>query len=571
MLQGPKLKTLISLVESSSKEELIWINGYLSALVGNTETLPSSPPSSSASSHSSTATRKITLAFGTETGNSKRLATQLAAVGKKRGIQVKLTGLDQYKLTDLPKEEFFFVVISTQGEGEPPAPAKKFYDHLIQNNLHLPNLQFSVLALGDSSYPQFCKTGEDVDSRLAAFGSKRIVDLQKCDTDYEADAHQWFEKVLTAVDRLAAPPAVTAAAATKKSTGKKYYKGSVITNINLNDRGSAKETYHIEIATEEKVDYQPGDAFAIIPQNRKWVVETILSLTGVDRNKIIETARQTASVEQLLTHHLNICYLLGSTIKKYAALTGQELPDTRMDLADLLRIYPLKHPEQMEEVLKILSPIAPRLYSISSSPLAHEGEIHLTVGKHSFQARNEEKFGLCSEFLGELPAGSEVSFYIHHNRSFRLPAPEKDIIMIGPGTGIAPFRSFLAERDATGATGKNWFFFGEQHFQTDFLYQSEIQNYVHTGVLHKIGLAFSRDQDNKIYVQHRMREHAKELYEWVSNGAHLYISGTKDPMSREVEATLLDIFREQGNQSEEEARDYLERLKDEHRYEKDVY
>lgn len=571
MLQGPKLKTLISLVESSSKEELIWINGYLSALVGSSVNQASSPPAAGSESITSTPVRKITLVFGTETGNSRRLATQLAATGKKRGIQVKLAGLDQYKWSDLSKEEFFFVVISTQGEGEPPAPAKKFYDQLLQNNLSLPNLKFSVLALGDSSYPEFCKTGVEVDNRLASYGSKRLVELQKCDTDYEADARNWFDKVLSAVDQSTSLAAIATTPASSKTKGKKYYKGTVITNVNLNDRGSAKQTFHIEIATEEKVDYQPGDAFAIIPQNRKWVVETILTLTGIDRNKIIQTARQTATVEELLTRHLNICYLLGSTIKKYAALIGQDLPDTRMDLVDLLRIYPLQHTEQMEEVLKILSPIAPRLYSISSSPLAHEGEIHLTVGKHSFQARNEERFGLCSEFLGELPTGSEVSFYIHHNRAFRLPAPEKDIIMIGPGTGVAPFRSFLAERDSTGATGRNWFFFGEQHFQTDFLYQTEIQNYVNTGVLTKISLAFSRDQEEKIYVQHRMREQAQELYEWIKNGAHLYISGTKDPMSRDVEACLLDIFREQGNLTEEEARQFLERLKEENRYEKDVY
>lgn len=571
MLQGPKLKTLINLVESSSKEELIWINGYLSALVGSVEQQERlAPPSNNTSAVS---TRKISLVFGTETGNSKRLATQLAAIGKKKGIQVKLTGLDQYKPADLDKEEYFFVVISTQGEGEPPAPAKKFYDYIHQQKLSLPNLKFSVLALGDSSYPQFCKTGEEVDQQLASFGARRVVDLQRCDTDYESDALQWFDKVVSFVHEQTAvsTPVSEAPATSRKTNEKKYYRGKVITNVNLNDRGSNKQTFHIEIATEEKVDYEPGDAFAIVPQNRQWVVEKIIQLTGIERDKIVETARHTASVEDLLTRHLNVCYLLSSTIKKYAQISGQPIPDTRMDLVDLLRIYPLQHAAQMEEVLKILSPIAPRLYSISSSPLAHEGEIHLTVGKHSFQARNEERFGLCSEFLGELPIDSEVSFYIHRNRSFRLPSPEKDIIMIGPGTGIAPFRSFLAHRDTISATGRNWFFFGEQHFVTDFLYQTEIQQFLQTGVLTKIDLAFSRDQAKKIYVQHRMLEQAKELYQWIQQGAYVYISGTKDPMSKDVEATLLKIIEEQGKLSTEEAKQYLEKLKDEHRYEKDVY
>jgi sulfite reductase (NADPH) flavoprotein alpha-component len=577
MLAGHKLKTLHELIASSSKEEIAWINGYLNGLVANHQ--PNGNGHAADGSNGSiqtspVATKKISLVYGTETGNSKKLATSLAAVAKKKGISVKLAGLDQYKTQDLPKEEFFFVVISTQGEGEPPAPAKKFYDYIHQNQLTLPNLKFSVLALGDTSYPLFCKTGEDVDVRLHAFGAKRVVDLQKCDVDYEADAQQWFAKVLEQIENASAnasPVESKQTIAEVKKTGKKYYEGTVTANINLNDRGSNKQTFHIEISTEENVEYEPGDALAIVPENKKWVVETIIKLTGIDRRLEMATAKKAASVEELLTRHLNICYLLSSAVKKYAAITGQEIPDTRMDLVDLLRIYPVKNASQFEEVLKILPPIAPRLYSISSSPLAHEGEIHITVGKHSFQAKNEERFGLCSEFLGELPVGTKISFYIHKNRAFKLPADEKDIIMVGPGTGIAPFRSFLAERDAKGASGRNWFFFGEQHFTSDFLYQVEMQNYVQTGVLTHIDLAFSRDQQEKIYVQHRMLEKSKELYNWIDNGAHFYISGTKDPMSKDVENILLQIIEQEGNKSKEEAKAYLEKMKEEGRYEKDVY
>lgn len=575
MLQGPKLNTLRELVESSTKEELIWINGYLSALVsaGKHNEDPASVGSNGHPPSSAQSVKKISLVYGTETGNSKKLATSLAAIAKKKGVNTKLTGLDQYKLTDLAKEENFFVVISTQGEGEPPAPAKKFYDYIHSNQLSLPGLKFSVLALGDSSYPMFCKTGEEVDARLAAFGAQRVVELRKCDVDYEADAQQWFENVLKTLESPAAAAKVIqpSAATAKKTNEKKYYKGTVTTNINLNDRGSAKQTFHIEIATAEKVEYESGDALAIFPENRKAVVEKIIEITGIDRNQTIATSKKTGTVEQLLSSHLNICYLLSSTVKKYASITGQEVPDTRMDLLDLLRIYPVKNVAQFEEVIRILNPIAPRLYSISSSPSAHEGEIHLTVGKHSFQAKNEERFGLCSEFLGELPVGTVISFYIHKNRSFRLPEAGKDIIMIGPGTGVAPFRSFLAERDATGANGRNWFFFGEQHFTTDFLYQTEIQHYVQTGVLNKIDLAFSRDQPQKIYVQHRMQEKAPELFHWIEQGAYVYISGTKDPMSKDVEAALLKIIEEQGKKSAAEAKAYLEKMEAEGRYEKDVY
>ena len=571
MIGEVRLKELHDFLNGYSKEELVWINGYLSGIVSNG--LTNGSANSNGHEIKSAATKKITLAFGTETGNSKKLATQLAAAAKKRGVNAKLIGLDQYRLNDLSKEEYFFVVISTQGEGEPPAPAKKFYDHIHDNELSLPNLKFSVLALGDSSYPMFCKTGEDVDLQFEKFGAKRVVPLRKCDVDYEEEAMEWFGNVLSVIENQSVEkPALQKQAPVKKATGKKYYQGTVLANINLNDRGSNKATYHIEIGCDEAIEYEPGDTIGIVPKNREEVVGKIIALTGIDAGKVIQTAKQSAVVSELLTQHLNICYLLSSTIKKYAAIIQQEIPDTRIDLVDLLRIYPVKDAVQFEEVVKILMPIAPRLYSVSSSPAAHgENEVHITVARIQFLAEDEQRFGLCSEFLGDLPVDSVITFYVHKDKNFKLPAAEKDVIMIGPGTGVAPFRAFLAERDATGAAGRNWFFFGEQHFTTDFLYQTEIQNYVQTGVLTKIDLAFSRDQQEKIYVQHRMRQKADELYNWISNGASVFVSGTKDPMSKDVEHTLLQIIEEKGKKTNEEAKQYLELLKKEGRYEKDVY
>lgn len=573
MLPESKLKTFLELVQSSTKEELIWINGYLSGLVTNGSTVApvAAPP---AGATAATTTKRISLVFGTETGNAKKLATQLAAVAKKRGVNAKLTGLDQYRFADLAKEEYLFVVISTQGEGEPPIPAKKFYEYIHANQLQLPNLKYSVLALGDTSYPMYCKTGEDVDLQLNNFGAKRVVPLQKCDVDYEEDALEWFEKVLTTLEKQTAPaaaPAVTAPA-TKKKAEKKFYNGTIQSNINLNDRGSNKQTYHIEIATDEEIEYEPGDTIGIVPRNRPEVVDRIISLTGIDPELEIETAKAKAPVRELLASNLNICYLLTSTIKKYASIIAQEIPDTRMDLVDLLRIYPVKDAEQFKEVLQILIPIAPRLYSVASSPEGHgRNEVHITVARDRFLAQDEQRYGLCSEFLGDQPVGSSLTFYVHKDKNFKLPDAEKDIIMIGPGTGVAPFRAFLAERDATGATGRNWFFFGEQHFVTDFLYQVEMQNYVQTGVLTKLDLAFSRDQAEKIYVQHRMQQQAAELYKWIEGGAAVYISGTKDPMSKDVEAALLKIIEEQARITPDAAVKYLEQLKKEGRYSKDVY
>lgn len=572
MIGDLRLKKLHEFFEGYSKEELIWVNGYLSGLVSNGKL--NGTADANGQDHKAVSTKKITLAFGTETGNSKKLATQLAAAGKKHGVIVKLTDLSQYRVTDLPKEEFFFVVISTQGEGEPPIPAKKFYDYIHENQLSLSNLKFSVLALGDTSYPMFCKTGEDVDARFKAFGAKEVVPIQKCDVDYEEDAQAWFNKVLQVVENQTAVATTVAeqSPVAKKPTGKKHYHGTILTNINLNDRGSKKATYHIEIGTDEPIAYEPGDTIGIVPNNRADVVDRILSLTGITADKVIVTAKSEGTVKELLLHSLNICYLLTSTIKKYATLTQQEIPDTRMDLVDLLRIYPVKDADQFEDVVKILMPIAPRLYSVSSSPAAHgENEIHITVAKNAFLSQDEQRWGLCSEFLGDLPVGSSITFYVHKDKNFKLPAADKDVIMIGPGTGVAPFRSFLAERDATGANGRNWFFFGEQHFTTDFLYQTEIQNYVETGVLTNIDLAFSRDQQEKIYVQHRIKEKANEFFQWIDGGASVYISGTKDPMSKDVEHTLLQIIEEHGKKTSEEAHQYLEQLKKEGRYEKDVY
>jgi sulfite reductase (NADPH) flavoprotein alpha-component len=571
MIGEARLNQLHAFLKDYSTEELIWVNGYLSGLVAKDKSNENGVASTAA--HALVAAKKLTLLFGTETGNAKKLATSLAATAKKKGVQVKLADVSQYRITDLPKEEYVFVVISTQGEGEPPIPAKKFYDYIHENELKLPNLKYSVLALGDSSYPMFCKTGEDVDARFKAFGATEVVPIQKCDVDYEEDAAAWFEKVLQVLEqKVTAVPVETTAPVAKKPAGKKHYHGTVLTNVNLNDRGSNKATFHIEIGTDEPIAYEPGDTIGIVPGNRAEVVDRIISITGIAADKIIVTAKAEGTVRELLLHNLNICYLLSSTVKKYATITQQEIPDTRMDLVDLLRIYPVKDAAQFEDVVKILMPIAPRLYSVSSSPAAHgENEIHITVAKDAFLSQDEQRFGLCSAFLGDLPVGAPLTFYVHKDKNFKLPAADKDVIMIGPGTGVAPFRSFISERDANGASGRNWFFFGEQHFVTDFLYQTEMQNFVQTGVLTHIDLAFSRDQQEKIYVQHRMQQKAAELFSWIDGGASIYVSGKKDPMSKDVEATLLNIIAIEGKKTAEEAKAYLEQLKKEGRYEKDVY
>lgn len=577
MLAELKLKALLDLVQGSSREELAWMNGYVAGFLaaggsGNPLTQTSADQGSVSST---TAVQKITIAYGTETGNSKKLAADFAAKAKKSGINAKLVNLDQYRLTDLPKEEYFFAVISTQGEGEPPAGCKKFYDHVHQNGSKLNQLKFGVLALGDTSYPLYCKAGEDVDTQLHRLGGQRVVSLQKCDVDYEADADTWFTNVLQALKSVGSTSAPagsvsTAPATTKKSTGKKIYQGTVLTNINLNDIGSDKETHHIEIIADD-LEYQPGDSIGVVAENPVGVVELIIHLTGIDRNKSFLFRNETYTVYELLKKKLNLLYMPERVVKQYAAIVKQDIPSTKISLPDILKIYPVKDAVQFEEVISILEPITPRLYSISSSLENTSGEVHVTVARDVFVVNDERRCGLCSDYLLRLPVDTKLEFYVHKNNQFRLPAPDKDVIMIGPGTGIAPFRSFLSERDATGATGRNWLFFGEQHFQTDFLYQTEIQNWVQTGLLTKVSLAFSRDQSYKIYVQHKILQWAVELWQWIQRGAYIYICGAKEPMSRDVEFALLQVIERLDNKTSAQAVEYLEHMKAEGRYLKDVY
>ena len=567
ILSSEKLAVLQSLVTGASKEELIFMNGYLSGLLSGEGQLQQQAVAAKPG------VNKITIAYGTETGNSKKLAVDFAAKAKKVGINARVVSLDQYRLNDLPKEEYFISLISTHGEGEPPAAAKKFYDHIHSNGFKLEKLKYGVLALGDTSYPLFCTAGEDVDAQLEKLGGKRLLPIQKCDVDYQQEADGWFSQLLEQLSfngNMNGTGTVASIITAPKKTGKKIYNGSILANINLNDRGSNKETHHIEIAADD-IDYLPGDSLGVIPENPVHIVEAIVELLGIDVTKTFTFRHEEVTAFDLLLKKLNIFFLPERVVAKYATLVGQDIPSTKIGLLDLLKIYPLQSNEQFDQLIEILEQIAPRLYSISSSPEAHNGEVHLTVARDAFHINEEWKYGLCSDFLSQAATDSTLEFYIHKNSQFRLPADDKDIIMIGPGTGIAPFRSFLAHREATGATGKNWLFFGDQHFVTDFLYQTELQNWLETSLLTNLNVAFSRDQKEKVYVQHKMTRHGVELYNWLVNGATLYVCGAREPMSVDVEDTLMQIIEKVGNKSIEEAVQFIEQIKDEGRYLKDVY
>jgi len=569
MLAEPKLKLFRELITGISKEELIWINGYVSGLMESnghaTEALSAVAPQSTLGA--------CTVVYGTESGNSKKVAVDMTSKLKKQGVQVKTKSLDQYKVADLQKENCLFVVMSTQGDGEPPAAAKKFYDYILQNDVKLNQLKYGVLALGDSSYPLFCKAGEDVDERLAQLGAERIIPLRKCDTDFEPEAHAWIDELINST--LKSAPAVAQQPTIKvrpASTGKKIHPGKVITSTNLNDVDSNKETYHIEITTEEPIIYEPGDSIGVVARNCNNAVMKIIQLLDASPEQTVMFKNSSDTLFNLLKNKINIQYLPERIIRSYSTLSQKEIPSIRMDLLDLMRIYPLDGNVNVQQLIDILDPVAPRLYSISSSPAAHgENEVHITVGRSTFEIDNQKRFGLCSDYLSCMNVDDTLEIYVQRNSSFKLPHPDTDIIMIGPGTGIAPFRSFLFERDAVGAPGRNWLFFGDQHFTSDFLYQTELLTFFETGLLTRFNTAFSRDQKEKIYVQHRMLQQATELYEWIKNGASIYVCGAKYPMSTDVENTLLQIIQTKGGMSEEEAMHYLNELSEHGKYHKDVY
>lgn len=571
MLTKEKQTQLQALVHNASKEELAWVNGYLSGLLGESLGAPI------VSNPFAGANKKITIAYGTETGNSKKLATDLVAIAKQKNLLTKLVSLDQYRLSDLGKESYFVTVISTQGEGEPPAAAQKFYDHIHQNGIQLPQLKYSVLALGDSSYPLFCKAGEDLDNQLQQLGGTRIVPIQKCDLDYQSVAEQWFDQVINRVlenDQVAntvkALPSQQSAKAVSKPAGKTIYQGEILTHFNLNDRGSKKETWHIEIAAEG-LSYESGDSIGIVPKNDPQQVADILKLTGIDGATAFSYKSVSTALNELLSTKLNITNLSEKVLERIAAIIGQDLKGSHLDLLGLVEKYQIQSKEILENILNVLIPQSPRLYTVSSSPAAQGEEVHITVARDVFWNGTEKKFGLCSDFLSKHQVGDQLSFFVQKNKRFKLPDADKDIIMIGPGTGIAAFRGFLFERESLGASGRNWLFFGEQHFASDFLYQTEIQNWYATGVLNKVDLAFSRDQKEKIYVQHRIKEQGAELYQWLLGGAYVYICGKKDPMSMDVENALIEVIQTHGNKSEDDAKAYFNELKEQHRYHKDVY
>lgn len=563
MLSDTKLNLLKQLAYGSTNDELIWAKGYLAGFLDAKFTNIDN------STLNITANLKPIIVYGTETGNSKKVASQILAGFKKEKIQAKTVDVFQFDVSKLEKENLVLFIMSTQGEGEFPQNAVNFYDQLVASTKDLSHLSFAVFGLGDTSYPLFCQAAILLDKALEEKNAKRILPLVKADVDYKSQVIQWENDLNIALGSGSKELSVIQTTHVP-TIHKKNYKGTVKHKIILNDVLSKKQTYHIEIASEENISYEPGDSLGVYPQNRLEDMHEILKYFEVKPEAKINIKEESKSALSWLTE-LNIKGLTKKSIGLIAKELNIIVDVEKADAFYILKLCPKPDEYTFKKFITSLNPIAPRLYSISSSSEAHDGEVHLTVSLNKFNLNGEEKTGLASQFLADLSNESEIDFYIHKNENFRLPTEDQNIIMIGPGTGIAPFRSFIAERDVTNASGKNWLFFGEQHFTLDFYYQTEIQEWISTGVINKLDTAFSRDQSQKIYVQDRIRQKAKDFNEWLEKGANIYVCGQKKPMSIDVHKAITDVLIQERGISIEAAEQILEEMEANGKYQKDVY
>ncbi|WP_429150794.1 assimilatory sulfite reductase (NADPH) flavoprotein subunit [Aeromonas veronii] len=583
-LSDEQQRQLGQVLSTLNTQQLAWVSGYL---YGLSQTGQQSVATSAAVAAPS---GSLTILYGSQTGNAKGVATAIKAQAEARGLPVTLASMADYKPKQLKKESHLLVVVSTYGEGEPPESAIDLFEQLKKGKLgKLDGLKFAVLGLGDSSYEFFCQTGKDFDNFLASAGAERIYELASLDVDYQDAAKAWGEQALNAIAAtLSIGAASSVASAVQQAVGHSQYSkenpfpARLSVNQKITGRDSTKDIRHIEInLADSGLTYQPGDALGVWFDNDAELVGEVLALNGLSGDEA--TARGT--LRAALTSHFELTRLHGGFITGLADISDNAaLKDLAGDKAqvnalvasaqvvDVLKRFPTAL--TAEQLVSLLRPLTPRLYSIASAQSEVEEEVHLTVGVVRYrQEDGTVRSGAASSYLADrLIEDGEVRVFVEHNDNFRLPAnPDTPVIMVGPGTGIAPFRAFMQEREAQGAEGKNWLFFGNPHFTQDFLYQVEWQRYVKSGLLSKISLAFSRDQANKIYVQDRLREAGLELYQWLEAGAHFYVCGDANKMAKDVQEALLDVIAEHGHKSREEAEEYLSELRRAKRYQRDVY
>ena len=591
-LNAQQVQDLQKLVSQLNPIQQAWVSGYLAAAAqlasGTAVAGASAAPQQAA---------VLTILYASQTGNAKGVASKIKAAAEAQGVAVQLQDIASYKTNGLVKEKFLIIVTSTYGEGEPPESAVSFHKFLFGKKApKLPDLQYAVLGLGDTSYEFFCKTAQDFDEQLEALGAKRLYARADLDVDYADAAATWQQGALEVFSPLLkasgagsaqviAWPGSTATAGHHNPYDKQNpASAELAVNQKITARNSTKDVRHIEISLADTgLTYQPGDALGVFFDNDPALVDAVLQATGTSADAEVSFGAQTLTLRDALQRELELTQSYPSFVEKYAAATGNsELQQLATDKT-ALRAYLaerqtadviLQHPAQLtaQALVDCLRKVQPRLYSIASSQAEVGEEVHLTVGVVRFDAFGQTHLGGASGFLAErLEEGGKVRVFVEHNDNFRLPDHDTPVIMIGPGTGIAPFRAFLQERDNAGATGQNWLFFGNPHFSRDFLYQVELQDYLKRGVLSKLDVAFSRDQAQKVYVQDKLQAKGAEVWNWLQQGAHLYICGDGNRMAKDVHQALLNIAAEHGGLSADAAADYFEQLRETKRYQKDVY
>jgi sulfite reductase (NADPH) flavoprotein alpha-component len=561
-----QIAALNTVMSNSTADQRTWLSGFLAGFAAANDTQQQVAPATAA-----TPARRapLTILFGTESGNAEALAAQARKVATKLGFAPKMVDMADISMAQLAALENVVVIASTWGEGDPPQRAVDFQEALLADNApRLDKLRYAVLALGDRAYAQFCEVGKRFDDRFAALGATRVADRLECDLDFETPATAWIDAtlpVLKPADEPAGDSAVIhvdfARPTADGPTRAKPFAAEVTEHVRLTGSRSTADTHHIELSLEGSgILYEPGDALGIIPQNDPALAEAVLAATGLSGNDSLRTA---------LIERLDIATLTGKQVEDFAKLTGFSAePGWSNDrqIIDMLEAGASKL--TAEQLTGLLRPLPPRYYSIASSRKAVGEEAHLLVAGLRYQSHGRARQGVASIDLIARKR-DRVQVFLRANQHFRLPAdPNRSVIMIGPGTGVAPFRSFLQEREALGAPGKNWLIFGHRNFTHDFLYQLEIQDWLKNGVLNRLDVAFSRDQPAKRYVQDTMWEQRSDLAGWLRDGAALYVCGDMNAMAKDVHAMLLRILEDQGAQ---DAKAELDAIRRDGRYLRDVY
>ena len=587
-LNPEQLARLQAATTDLTPAQLAWVSGYFWGVLNQQPGTNAAAPAPAAEMPG------ITLISASQTGNARRVAEALRDDLIAAKLNVTLINAGDYKFKQIANEKLLIVVASTQGEGEPAEEAVALHKYLFSKKApKLENTAFAVFGLGDTSYEFFCQSGKDFDAKLAELGGERLLDRVDADVEYQSAAAEWRVRLVDVLKARApvAPSAQAAASGavnelhTSPYTKEAPLSATLAVNQKITGRDSQKDVRHIEIDLGDSgLRYQPGDALGVWYQNDPALVKEIVELLWLKGTEPVTVEGKTLPLADALEWHFELTVNTANIVENYATLTRSEtlLPlvgdkaqlqhyAATTPIVDMVRFSPAQLDAQA--LVDLLRPLTPRLYSIASSQAEVESEVHITVGAVRFEVEGRARAGGASGFLADrVEEEGEVRVFIEHNDNFRLPEnPQTPVIMIGPGTGIAPFRAFMQQRAADGAEGKNWLFFGNPHFTEDFLYQVEWQRYVKEGVLSRIDLAWSRDQKEKIYVQDKLREQGAELWRWINDGAHIYVCGDANRMAKDVEQALLEVIAEFGAMDIEAADEFLSELRVERRYQRDVY